>query len=161
MPTLVPMTETQYQAYVEDAIPGYAADKVASGQWSADEALDLSRKSLEALLPKGLSTPDNHLFTVRDAEGSPVGMLWIAAQDRAGERIAYIYDVRIEAGCQRRGHATRAFLALEDEARILGLSGIALHVFGHNTGAQALYSKLGYRATNINMFKPVSPSGSR
>ena len=41
----------------------------------------------------------------------------------------------------------------------LGLQGIALHVFGHNTGAQALYGKLGYVPTNINMFKAV-PAGA-
>ena len=36
-----------------------------------------------------------------------------------------------------------------------GLSGIALHVFGHNREARALYRKLGYVATNINLYKPV------
>ncbi|MFO1298108.1 MAG: hypothetical protein U1F25_17690 [Rubrivivax sp.] len=38
---------------------------------------------------------------------------------------------------------------------VFGLSGIALHVFGHNHEAQALYRKLGYVATNIHMFKAV------
>lgn len=27
--------------------------------------------------------------------------------------------------------------------------------FGHNTGAQALYSRLGYQPTNISLFKPI------
>jgi predicted GNAT family acetyltransferase len=31
----------------------------------------------------------------------------------------------------------------------------ALHVFGHNTTAQALYAKLGYSPTNINLFKAL------
>ena len=54
-------------------------------------------------------------------------------------------------------HAARAFLALEEEVRRRGLSGIALHVFGHNDGARALYDKLGFRPTNISMFKPIEP----
>ena len=84
-----------------------------------------------------------------------MGILWIAAQHRAGSRIAYVYDVVIRPEYRRYGHATRAFKALEGEVRNLGLSGIALHVFGHNVGAQSLYAKLGYRPTNINMYRPV------
>ena len=34
-----------------------------------------------------------------------------------------------------------------------GLETLALHVFGHNPGARALYEKLGYEITNINMAK--------
>ena len=78
----------------------------------------------------------------------------------ARSRIAYICDVSIKAKFQRKGFATRALLALNDKARALGLSGIALHVFGHNAGAQALYLKLGYQTTNIDMYKPVEKAGA-
>lgn len=156
MPTLIPMTEADYLAYVAEAIPSYAAEKVAAGQWTAEESIERSKQSLDELLPQGLATPDHHLFTVHDPQASAVGMLWIAAQLRAGQRIAYVYDVLIKPAHQRKGFASRAFLALEDEVRSLGLSGIALHVFGHNAAAQALYAKLGYVPTNINMFKPIA-----
>jgi hypothetical protein len=72
-----------------------------------------------------------------------VGMLWFAAQERAGKHIAYVYDVYILTAHQRKGHATRAFAALDDLARERGLSGVALHVFGHNVGAQTLYPQAG------------------
>lgn len=65
------------------------------------------------------------------------------------------YEIVIHAQFQRQGHARRAFRALEDKVRQVGLSGIALHVFGHNTGARALYESLGYASTSIAMFKPV------
>ena len=45
--------------------------------------------------------------------------------------------------------------AAEAEVRRLGLYGIGLHVFGHNSGARLLYERLGYRTTNINMFKSL------
>jgi hypothetical protein len=48
---------------------------------------------------------------------------------------------------------------LEQEARRRGMVGIALHVFGHNAGAKQLYEQLGFRATNINMFKSVGLPG--
>ena len=158
MTPLVPLGEAGYAAYLEEAIPGYAADKVASGQWSEAESLELSRKSLEELLPQGLATPDNLLFSIVDETAEPVGMLWIAVQERAGQRIAYVYDVSIEPAHRRRGHASRAFHALEDEVRAMGLAGIGLHVFGHNASARALYERLGYVATNISMFKPLAPT---
>jgi ribosomal protein S18 acetylase RimI-like enzyme len=158
MPTLVRMTEAQYLAYLDEAIPGYAAEKVTSGQWSPEESLELSRRAFRDLLPQGIDTPENYLCTVQDDHGNPVGMLWFGAQDRAGKRIAYVYDVSIQSGHRRKGLATSAFLALEEEARTMGFSGIALQVFGFNMEAQLLYSKLGFQPTNISMYKSVVPT---
>lgn len=155
--TLIPMTEAAFFAFVEETVPAYAADKVACGQWREADALARSRKDLAELLPQGLATPGQHLYTLHDAaSGGAVGRLWIAEQQRAGSKIAYVYDIAIASAHRRKGHATRAFEALEAEARALGFDGIALHVFGHNLGAQALYAKLGYRPTNIHMFKGIA-----
>ena len=149
------MTQPEYAAWLAETIPAYAADKVASGQWAEDAALELSKKEYAELLPQGPETPENHLFTILDQESAPVGVLWFAVKTKFNARIAFVLDVTVREGRRRQGHARRALLALEGEVRKLGLSGIALHVFGHNTGAQALYAKLGYRPTNISLFKPV------
>jgi ribosomal protein S18 acetylase RimI-like enzyme len=156
-PVLVAMTESDYKAFAAEALPAYAADKVASGEWTQEDSAELSRKSFAELLPQGFATPDMYFFTIRNDDDNAVGVLWIAAKQRGAKRIAYVYNVSVAAGHRRRGHASRAFRMLEDEARKLGLEGIALHVFGHNPVAQALYAKLGYEATNINMYKPVRP----
>jgi ribosomal protein S18 acetylase RimI-like enzyme len=68
-----------------------------------------------------------------------------------------VYDVSVRPEHQRKGHASRAFAALDEVVRELGLAGVALHVFGHNKAALALYERLGFRATNISMFKAVDP----
>lgn len=149
------MSDAEYATFVATAIPAYAADKVTSGQWAVQQSLELSRRALEELLPQGRYTTDNHFFSILDGEGQSVGTLWIAAKEQAGQRIAYVYDIQIRPECQRRGHAARALVAAEHEARKLGLCGIGLHVFGHNAGARALYESLGYRTTNVNMFKPL------
>lgn len=49
MSALLPMTEAEYSAYLGEAIPAYAADKVASGQWSQAEALALSQQGFAEL----------------------------------------------------------------------------------------------------------------
>ena len=154
---LRPMTAPEYAEWVEQSITGYAADKVASGQWTAEESLALSRKENAELLPLGLETPGNHLFTVVDSQAVAVGMLWFAVKKKFGADIAYVFDVGIHPERQREGHAARAFAALEEELRRRGLTGIALHVFGHNEAARALYAKLGFEPTNISMYKPIEP----
>ena len=154
---LRPMTAPEYAEWVEQSIIGYAADKVASGQWTAEESLALSRKENAELLPLGLETPGNHLFTFVDSQAVAVGMLWFGVKKRFGADIAYVFNVSVRPERQREGHAARAFLALEEEVRRRGLSGIALHVFGHNNAARALYDKLGFRPTNISLFKPIDP----
>jgi ribosomal protein S18 acetylase RimI-like enzyme len=161
MSVLRPMTEAEFAAWRAATIPAYAADKVASGQWSQEESLELSRKEYAELLPQGLETPDNHLFTIIDAHAAAVGVLWFAVKTRFSARVAHVFDVSVRPERRREGHASRAFVALEDEVRGLGLSGISLHVFGHNHGARALYAKLGFEPTNISLYKPAGPARAR
>jgi ribosomal protein S18 acetylase RimI-like enzyme len=156
MTALRPMSEGEFKAWREEAIPNFAKEKVRSGQWAAAESLALSRQAHDELLPQGLSTPDNHFYTIVDDDLEPVGTLWFAVKVSGNTRIAYVFDVRIFSKHRRKGHALRAFEWLEREVIALNLSGIALHVFGHNIAAQALYAKLGFEATNINLIKRVS-----
>ncbi len=108
------------------------------------------------MLPAGVATPDNYLYILHDdATDTNVGRLWFAIREEAGQRAAFVYDVHIFPAFQRRGYATQAFQALEQQAQALGLARIALHVFGHNHAARALYEKLGFVATNIMMSKAV------
>jgi ribosomal protein S18 acetylase RimI-like enzyme len=160
MVTLVSMTQTEYVGFASNSIQAYANGKIASGQWSEADAVELARHSFDALLPQGLATPEHYLFTIRGDDALDLGVLWMALQKRAGKRIAYVYDVHISPRYRRRGYAAEAFVALENKARDLGFCGIALHVFGHNSGAQALYAKLGFIATDINMFKSLEPEGT-
>ena len=160
LPVLRPITDDEFELWLTTAIPEFARDKVSSGQWPEDAALELSRKAYAELLPQGRTTPKNHLYAVLDQEGATVGTLWFAEQERAGRRIAYVYEIVILSAYRRLGHGRRAFEALEDIAAQLGLSGIALHVFGHNHAAHSLYQQLGYAATNINMFKAVPATGA-
>ena len=155
------MNAEEFAAYLERAVPEYAEDKVASGQWSEASALELSRQGYDELLPQGLATPGHFLFTLRETgTQAVVGALWYGIQERAGQRIAYVYDVLVEPLHRRKGYATQAFQALEAEVSSRGLCGVALHVFGHNETAQALYARLGYQATNIDMFKKLPKAGA-
>jgi ribosomal protein S18 acetylase RimI-like enzyme len=148
------MTPAEYEAWLAHLIEDYAAEKVAAGNWTADEALARSAEETKGLLPQGPATPGQHLFSVvAEGEPEPVGVLWFAAM--AARRQAFIYDMEIHPPYRRRGFAEQAMRAAEAEARALGLETIGLHVFGHNHAARALYEKLGYEVTNVNMAKRV------
>ena len=133
------------------------ARKVAAGQWAEAQSLELARQEVARVLPQGLATPGHRLFSLRDSRSDAgVGMLWIAEQERGGRKIAYVYDVWVWEAHRRKGYAQAAFLALEGVVRELGLAGISLHVFGHNTAARALYGKLGYETSSLVMFKEIA-----
>lgn len=153
--TLTPMTEPDFQAYIAKAIQGYAREKIQAGNWTQDEAPERLRNQLESLLPQGIQTPNNYFFSLRDENGEKVGILWYASRPKQ-PGLAFIYDFEIYPPFRRRGFASQAIIALEQEAKSRGLKRIELHVFGHNTAARALYNKMGFVETNVMMTKNIS-----
>lgn len=154
MTVLAPMRPEIYPSYLEPSIVGFAEECVIAGRWPEEGAVERSRDVFQSLLPRGVATPDNHLFEILAGEGGPtVGFLWLAIVERHGVRSAYVYDIVIHEAYRRRGHAKRALLALEPIVAALGFSSIGLHVFAHNPGAQALYRQIGYAVAGVNMLK--------
>ncbi len=157
MQTLVLMSQAAFERYLGHAVTAYAEENIRSGEWPAADAMDLSRKQFARLLPDGIATPDHYLLEIHVPDaGSEVGVLWLAVEHQAGRRRGFVYDVCVYPQYRRRGYATLAFQALEGFAGNLNLSAIELHVFAHNSGAQALYEGLGYRATDIRMRKSLA-----
>lgn len=153
---LIAMSETEFNRYQSTAIQDYADEHIRSGKWSAAEGLAEAAKVHQELLPQGLHTKDHYFWSLFLSESQEnIGMLWFASVERAGKRIAYVYDFAINPEWRRRGYGEQAFRLMEEKVKSMGLSSIALHVFGHNQGAYALYQKMGYMATNINMSKSL------
>ena len=154
---LVEMDEGSYQEYRETLVRDYAADKVRAGVWSKEEAEGAAAKDVDGLLPEGPTTPDHHLYSVRDeALFAEVGVLWISPRVSGVGRSVWIYDIIVHERFRRRGYASRILQLVEGIARELGATRVELHVFGHNHGARMLYETSGYRATSIIMSKPVT-----
>lgn len=153
---LISMDEADFHAYKNRSIVEYAQEHIRTGRWSPEEGMQKAEQQYRELLPEGLSSPNNYLFTIQKRiTGEKVGILWFAIQKRGGKSSAFVYDVWIEEQFRRRSYGEQAFLALEEQVRALGIDTIGLHVFGHNHAARALYEKLGYVATNINMVKTL------
>lgn len=155
MVSLRSMTEEEFQAFLARNIEDYAQEKVRAGSWTAAEALQRSREDHHSLLPQGLASQEQHLYTIV-LDGEPAGQLWLSTDPKLGEATGFIYDLFVAESFRRRGIATQAMLQLEKLAVQLGVKTLALHVFGHNAGARALYEELGYSITDINMAKPLA-----
>ncbi len=157
MTVLVPMSAEAYRDYLQAAVAGYAKDNVDAGRWPEAGAVARSQADFEVSLPQGLDTPNNYLFEIKAVESGPtVGFIWFAIEETHGLRHAFVYDLEVKPAYRRQGYAMSALEAIEPLARELGVSSIGLHVFAHNSGARALYAKLGFAVTSINMRKNLA-----
>lgn len=156
MVQLVPMSEAEFETYQEHGVREYAMEHVEAGNWRPEEALQRAEQEFRELLPNGVASPDQYLFSIVDEKtGTKVGILWFAVQSRPVGQSAFVYDVEIFEQFRRHGYGTQTFLALEEKAREMGLKTISLHVFGHNYAAREMYEKLGYVPKSIWMSKTV------
>lgn len=151
---LVDLSEKDYSEYLENAISAFAEDKVKAGNFPAEKALELSRQGYEKLLPDGVNTKDNHLFSIFDEENKEkLGIIWIKLNTEEGNRNVWLFDFLIFEKFRRQGFGEKSMKLLEEKTKELGFNKILLHVFGHNEPAISLYKKMGFQTTNINMSK--------
>jgi len=151
---LQPMNQEEFKQYIGYAIEDYAKDKIASGNWSEDVAIDLSRETFERLLPKDEKTENNHLLSIFHND-ILVGMIWISQKAPTNPSEGFIYDFVIFEQYQGQGYGKKAMKEAEIIAKALGMNKIGLNVFGHNKIARGLYEKMGYEITNITMAKTI------
>lgn len=155
MVRLIPMTATDFQAYLEEDIERYAQEHVRAGNWHPSEAMRKSRDEHQRLLPDGLATKNHHFFSIEDEQrGAKVGIIWLAVHDERSQ--VFVYDFLIYEEYRRQGYGTQTLLALEAKVRELNVDKIALHVFAHNHIARALYEKTSFEITGVYMTKKLA-----
>ncbi len=152
MTSLTAMSEAAFGRFLGRTVPEYATEKVAAGNWPLEGSLERSKAEFERLLPGGLRTPKNFLYTITDG-GLEIGAIWLAGSDEQSQ--GFIYELYVNEANRARGIAYAAMRLLESEALRHGLTSLGLHVFGHNRVAQRLYEKLGFAVTNISMTKTL------
>ena len=149
-----PMTTEEFDAYRERSIPSYAAEHVRAGTFPKEGSVERARDEFQRILPQGLTTPGHTVQWIVDStSGARVGHLWLFLAPN--EPRLFVYDIEIRPEHRRRGYAEAALAWAETYGRSHGATRLGLHVFGHNTGAIALYEKLGFVTTNRAMAKPL------
>ena len=159
MVQLEPMTETQYQSYLDTAVEDYAQAHLKSGDCAPEDALRLAQEDYQKLLPDGLQSKNNFLFSIHDdalGDNETNGMVWFAVKAKRVVRSAFIYDLNIREDLRGRGYGRKVMERVEEQAQEMGIDTVGLHVFGYNHAARTLYEKMGYQITGIGMTKTLA-----
>ncbi|MFC8600170.1 GNAT family N-acetyltransferase [Isoptericola sp. NPDC057191] len=154
--TLRPMTPGEFDEWQDALAEGYAAEQVAAGMWQADGAAQRARDESARLLPQGVATGRMLFLRGLDADGEPVGRVWVALDHPRGvPGVAFLYDIEVVESRRGQGLGRGLLTAAEDAAREAGATALELNVFGHNTPAVTLYGSAGYDVVTQQMRKPL------
>jgi ribosomal protein S18 acetylase RimI-like enzyme len=151
MITLEPIQQEDFDRMLDTEIRGYAEEHVRNGNWPAEGALERSKKEFDALLPDGIHSKDQYLWSLIDEDSSKIGVLWVQVKDQK----AFIYDFVIDETFRGKGYGKQALMAMDEKLKAMNVESVGLHVFGDNIIAQELYKKMGYQITGIHMKKEL------
>ncbi|MFF7163139.1 GNAT family N-acetyltransferase [Streptomyces sp. NPDC008086] len=149
---LAPMTREDFDSYVPYVVADYASRTAAAGVTSRDEALTRAHHEFSRLLPRGLDTPDNHLYMITVAgEASPIGRLWYALRGSVDSRYAMILNMEVDAAHRGRGYGKSVIRACAASALANGAKGLRINLLGEDTENRRLYESLGMSPMSILM----------
>lgn len=156
MVKLVKMSKQDFDSYILNAVIDYAKEKVKAGTWCEEEARDLSEKTFSQLLPQGVDTENQYLFSIMETDKQvKIGYLWFQYSQTLVRKDAFIFDFVIFEEFRGKGYGYESLKAFEEEAKKLDIEKVTLHVFSHNKRAIALYQKFGFEDTDIIMSKYI------
>src|SRR5262249_12516446 len=150
---LRPLRDEEFAAWFRLARDDYADDLARNGADPGAARAKAERDS-ERLFPGGVTSADQSVWVI-EADGEPVGDLWLGVLDGELRRSLFVWNIRIDEEHRGRGYGRQAMLFAEDEARRRGLGHVALNVIGDNEVARRLYRSLGYRELSVSMEKPI------
>lgn len=129
--TLEPMTQKTFDEIYENSIQEYAHEHIKSGDWEAKGAIERARSDFEKLLPYGLATENQDLFSVNYLD-EMIGYCWLHFERIKKKTKCFIYDVHIFDSYRGQGLGEKTMLCIEDYCQKRNIHRIGLHVFGHN-----------------------------
>jgi mycothiol synthase len=154
---LRPLSADDFERRRPRLIAVFADELVESSGITPEQAEAESARQLDVMLPSGVDTPGQILRKAVDDDGTEVGFIWIAAAGLSHPGMAWVGVLEVQPEARSRGVGSRMMLAVEDDLRRRGTPRLGLHVFGHNTGAQRLYTRLGYGILNQIWQRPAAP----
>lgn len=149
------MGPDEFKVYLKKLVENYAVENVKSGRWEKENALEKSKREVRSLLNDGLNTKNHELLSLLEKDtGKKIGHLWLHIFPGM-EKKGFIYDFVVDEKFRGKGYGKESLKALEEYASKMGVEELSLHVFAHNTVAVALYKKMGYEITSMNMAKHI------
>lgn len=141
--------DDEFPAWLLAARSFYVSDLERHAELPKQKAEEKADRDYGMLFPDGKPTDGQHLFTIEDSQGEPIGRLFFAERSTG----IWLYEIEIEESVRGRGLGREAMLAFEQRARELGAAKVTLNVFGGNEVARSLYRTLGYAEESVHMGK--------
>jgi len=88
------MTQLDYDNFYENSIYEYANEHIKSGNWKKEGAIARARKAFENLLPNGLATDGEYLFSIFNSNEN-IGYCWLHFSGDNNK--SFIYDIQKNA----------------------------------------------------------------
>ena len=152
---LRPLSPDDFDRRRPRLIATFADDLVENSGVTWAQAEAEATRQIATMLPAGVDTPGQILRKAVDDDGTEIGFIWIAASGTSHPDMAWVGVIEVQREARSRGIGSRMMLAAEDDLRRRGTARLGLHVFGHNTGAQRLYTRLGYGILNQIWQRPA------
>jgi ribosomal protein S18 acetylase RimI-like enzyme len=152
---LRPVTRAEFEVWLPRQLAGYAELIAESGAMPAQAARQKAEQDVGRYFSRGFATPGHFVFRIT-ARDVPVGWLWLGVPGHNPDpRMAWVYEIEIEAAFRGHGYGRAAMELAEAEARSRGMTSLGLNVHGQNTVARSLYESLGYEVMEMQMKKLV------
>jgi ribosomal protein S18 acetylase RimI-like enzyme len=148
------MLGDEFAAWLPLMSERYAADMVEHAGMSQERATAKAATEIEHLFPGGIPAAQHSVYVI-EADGEPVGDLWLTQREETMEPCLFVYDVHLDEQCRGRGYGRAAMAFAEEEARRRGIDRVSLNVFGGNEVARGLYRSLGYEENAVAMSKKL------
>lgn len=149
------MTEPELREYKVEFIEGYADDIQENYNLSREESLQKSELAFDDVFPQCVVSAGHEVYSI-EADDNVVGYIWYFVDDKAGK--AYIYDFMTFEQFRSKGYGRSVIALVEAKLTKLGIQQLGLRVAYNNPRALALYQKLGFAITGLNMNKTLSTS---
>lgn len=147
---LEPMTQSEYEAWRVVAVEQYSLEFVKSGILAESEARKRGESDFSRLLPDGPATAGHELYSAYDGT-ERVGSLWLFSKASEPEASSFVYELAVVPDKRRQGYGRAIMRVAIDQCRERGMAAMSLNVFGHNSGARALYDSLGFEVSSTFM----------
>jgi len=149
------MNLNEFEYFLENSIKNYADEKVKAGNWKQEEALDKAKDDFNKLLPNGMETEENILYSIK-SEDENAGWLWLGRKkENDGNLSMFIFDLMLFEQYRGKGFGKEVMNLIDKEALKYNCIKVGLHVFGHNIVARKLYQNTGYIEKNVFMEKKL------
>jgi ribosomal protein S18 acetylase RimI-like enzyme len=149
--SLQPLAPEELSDWLAVTREEYMSQRVASGGDPSTSAL-MADERLARLFPGGQPASGQHVYRImRDHD--QVGSIWIGEGPDGPSESWWVWSIEVDEIARGRGFGREAMVLAEGEARRYGATRMGLNVFGSNHVARALYERLGYETTAVQMQK--------